>query len=316
MLNNIDLFNECLENKVKNIDPYNREILNKVIIPDKKDVFCELLNINYKLIDLITKFNHYNVIGDNSNTKEIINEIDKCLKYEGMNFCPFSQYLMIHDVNYDMYLNVLDMKEKEFIIKCYIEDRHQMYLNIDYSDIIFQVLSDNYSHKRKGRLGVKKLEKICQDFGMEKIMSEEQLKNDKYYILPDSDGKKLFKLILEIYNIHFDFEKSHQGKNPDLLIKWNDIFVIVEHKNSKELGGGQDKQMTEIIDFIGYDERGIHYVSYLDGVLFNDLKDPRDTNKIYRDKMHILNNLEHNKYNYFVNNYGFKKLISSIIEMN
>ena len=100
---------------------------------------------------------------------------------------------------------------------------------------------------------------------------------------------------------------------PDVLIKYNDVFVVIEHKISKELGGGQDKQMTEIIDFIGYGERGVRYVSYLDGVLFNELKNPRETNKLYRDKNNIIDNLTNNKYNYFVNDYGFKKLINSII---
>lgn len=313
MLNNIELFNECLENPVNNIDPYNREILNKVIIPKENDIPCELLSRNHRLIELICEYNNYNVHGDKSHNVEIIKEIDFCLKFEGMNFCPFSQYLMVHDVNYEMYLNVLDVKDKEFILDSYIEDRHQIYLNRDYSDIIFQVLSDNYSHKRKGKLGVKKIMKICENFGFEKINSEEQIEKDNYYILPDSDGKKIFKLILEKYNIHFDFEKNHQGKMPDALIKYGDVFVVVEHKSSKELGGGQDKQMTEIIDFVGYDERGIRYVSYLDGVLFNELKEPRDTNKLYRDKIHILENLEHNRYNYFVNDYGFKKLMNSIM---
>ena len=313
MLNNIELFNECLDNPVNNIDPYNREILNKVVIPLENDVPCELLTRNTKLIELISQYNNYNVRGDKSHNFEIIKELDECLRYDGMNLCPFSQYLMVHDVNYDMYLNSLEPKDKEYILDCYIKDRHQAYLNRDYSEIIFQVLADNYSHKRKGKLGVKKITKICEDFGFRKITNKEQICNDKYYILPDSDGKNLFKLILQKYNIEFDFEKSHQGKMPDVLIKYNDVFVVIEHKISKELGGGQDKQMTEIIDFIGYGERGVRYVSYLDGVLFNELKNPRETNKLYRDKNNIIDNLTNNKYNYFVNDYGFKKLINSII---
>lgn len=314
MLDNIELFNECLNNPVNNIDPYNREILNKVIIPTDIDVPCELLNRNSRLIELITQYNNYNVKGDKSHNKEIISKIDECLKYEGMNLCPFSQYLMVHDVNYDMYLNTLTDEDKEFILNCYVMDRHQAYLNRDYSEIIFQVLADNYSHKRKGNLGVKKIMKICEDLGFSKITSKDQIDDEKYYILPDADGKKLFKLILEKNNIDFEFEKSHQGKMPDALIKHKDVFVIVEHKTSKELGGGQDKQMTEIIDFVGYGERLVRYVSYLDGVLFNELKEPRDTNKLFRDKNNIIENLNRNKYNYFVNDYGFKKLMNSIIE--
>lgn len=314
MLDNIELFNECLNNPVNNIDPYNREILNKVIIPTDIDVPCELLNRNSRLIELITQYNNYNVKGDKSHNKEIINKIDECLRYEGMNLCPFSQYLMVHDVNYDMYLNTLTDEDKEFILNCYVMDRHLAYLNRDYSEIIFQVLADNYSHKRKGKLGVKKIMKICEDLGFSKITSKDQIDDEKYYILPDAEGKKLFKLILEKNNIDFKFEKSHQGKMPDALIKYKDVFVIVEHKTSKELGGGQDKQMTEIIDFVGYGERLVRYVSYLDGVLFNELKEPRDTNKLFRDKNNIIENLNRNKYNYFVNDYGFKKLMNSIIE--
>lgn len=36
MLNNIELFNECLENRVPNIDVIAREALNKKIIPEEK----------------------------------------------------------------------------------------------------------------------------------------------------------------------------------------------------------------------------------------------------------------------------------------
>lgn len=313
MLNNIDLFNECLNNPVNNIDPYNREILNKVIIPEKNDQNCELLSRNSKLIELITQYNNYNSKGDKTHNVEIVNKIDECLKYNGMNYCPFSQYLMIHDVNYEMYLNNLGMKEKEYLIDCYINDRHQIYLNRDYSDIVFQVLSDNYSHKRKGNLGVKKLMKICEDVGLKKITKSDEINNQKYYILPDSDGKKLFKLILEKNHIDFKFATNHQDKMPDALIKFKNVFIIIEHKTSKELGGGQDKQMTEIIDFIKDKERDVHYVSYLDGVLFNELINPRETNKLYRDKQNIINNLKESQYNYFVNDYGFKKLINHIL---
>lgn len=313
MLNNVELFNECLENPVNSIDPYNRKLLNKVIIPEDNDIPCELLVRNTKLIELFTKYNNYNVHGDISHNEEIINCIIDTLKYEGMNLCPFSQYLMVHDVNYGMFLNTLTFEERKFIVDCYIEDRHQTYINRDYSDIIFQVLADSYSHKRKGKLGVRKIMKICEDLGLNKIKNKDYIENDKYYILPDSDGKKLFKVIIEKFNINFEFEQTHQGKMPDALIKYGDVFVIVEHKTSKELGGGQDKQMTEIIDFIRYGERGVFYVSYLDGVLFNELKEPSETNKLFRDKQNIISNLQNNRYNYFINDYGFKKLMDNIM---
>lgn len=314
MLNNKLLFDECFENLAINVDPYNRKILNKTVIPIDSTVPSELLARNTILVELLQQFNNYNVRGDNTHNLQIIDEIDECLNFEGMNYCPFSQYLMVHDVNYEMYLKMLAPEDKEFIIKCYLEDRHQMYLNRDYSEMIFQVMSDNYSHKRKGKLGVKKIKRIFEDFGLEKINNIKEIDNEKYYILPDSDGKKIFKEILDKYRINFEFEKTHQGKMPDALIKYKDYFLIIEHKTSKELGGGQDKQMTEIIDFVGYGERFVYYVSYLDGILFNKLKDPRETNKLFRDKQNIYHNLETNPYNFFVNDYGFNKLLKSILE--
>ncbi len=37
MLNNIELFYECLENRVPNIDKVAKDALNKVVIPFEKD---------------------------------------------------------------------------------------------------------------------------------------------------------------------------------------------------------------------------------------------------------------------------------------
>lgn len=316
MLDNKKLFLECLENPAKNVDTVAREVLNKVVLPLEDDKPTELIRRNSNLVELIITYNNYNVKGDNSHNIEILNEIDKNLKFEGMNFCPFSQYLFVHDVTYEMYLNKLTNEEKEYVIKCYINDRHQLYLNRDYSDIIFQVLNDNYSHKRKGSLGVEKIKKLLSQFQIEKISNETEINKDIYYILPDAGDNKLFNKIIEVNRIHFEFRNNHQGKMPDALIKINNSFFIVEHKILKELGGGQDKQMTEIIDFIGYDERLINYVSFMDGILFNELTNPRTTNKLYRDKENIINNLNKCKFNYFVNEFGFNKLIANTIENN
>lgn len=143
MLNNLNLFNECLQNRVSNIDRIARNVLNRTVIPIERDIYSELLAKNYELIELIKKYNNLNVLGNLSENENIINSIDECLRFDGMNLCPFSQYLMIHDLTYDIYLNELNYEEKKFIIDSYLVDRHQMYLNYDYLDIIFQVMSDN-----------------------------------------------------------------------------------------------------------------------------------------------------------------------------
>ncbi len=313
MLKNIALFNECLEHPTKNIDPIARETLNKVVLPIDDTTPTELLNKNAELLELLTSYNEYKQAGDSSHNTQILAAIDACLRFEGMNCCALSQYFMVHDVTYEMYLNKLEKDEKEYIIDCYLKDRHQLYLNRNYSDIIFQVLTDNYSHKRKSVMGVEKLKKICKEFDIPKINDANQIENDLYYILPDAGDNKLFDKIIEKNHINFEFRETHQGKMPDGLIKIDDIFVIVEHKILKESGGGQDKQMTEIIDFVGWGERGVHYISFMDGIFFNSLINPSQKNKLYRDKENILANLKKCPFNYFVNEYGFNQILEDIL---
>lgn len=314
MLNNIELFEECLKHPAKNVDPVAREALNKVILPIDDSIYSELLRKNTKLVELLVIYNNYKIQGDNSHNSEIISEIDNCLRYEGMNYCPFSQYLMVHDVTHGMYLNKLTNEEKEYIINSYLEDRHQMYMNRDYSDMIFQVLTDNYSHKRKGTLGVEKIKKICKQLGINKLTDESNINDNMFYILPDAGDNQLFEKIISLNHINFDFKTTHQGKMPDALLKIDSTFIIVEHKILKETGGGQDKQMTEIIDFINQNVRGVHYVSFMDGILFNELINPSEKNKLYRDKFNIISNLTNNPYNYFVNEFGFMKFMDYILK--
>lgn len=312
MLNNIELFDECLQNRVPNIDRVAHEALNRTIIPTEKDVYSELLVKNYELIELMNKYESLNELGDLSQNENIINSIDECLRCEGMNLCPFSQYLMIHDLTYYIYLDELNYEEKKFIIDSYLEDRHHMYMNYDYSDIIFQVMTDNYSHKRKAVIGVAKIRSVCEKNGIEHFHGD--FDSESFFLLPDNGEKELFKQALEKYRIRFEFADSHQDKMPDAFIKYNNIFIIVEHKKMKSTGGGQDKQITEIIDFIKYGEREVCYVSYLDGILFNQLITPPPGQKIYKSKQDIIRNLENNPYNYFVNEFGFNKLIDNIIK--
>lgn len=314
MLKNIELFNESLNHPTKNIDLIARETLNKIILPFDDTTSTELLMQNRKLSELITLYNNYKLTANNTNNSKILSEIDECLKYENMNYSPFSQYFMVHNVTYDMYLNKLTNEEKEYILDCYLEDRHQLYLNRNYSDIIFQVLTDSYSHKRKGNMGVEKLKKICKEFNICRIDNENQINKKTYYILPDAGDNKLFNQIIEKNHINFEFKATHQGKMPDLLIKIDNTFLIIEHKILKESGGGQDKQITEIIDFVGWGERGVHYISFMDGILFNELINPSPKNKLYRDKQNIIENLEKCPFNYFVNEFGFNKLINHTLK--
>lgn len=47
MLNNLNLFNECLQNRVPNIYRIARDVLNRTVIPIERDIYSELLAKNY-----------------------------------------------------------------------------------------------------------------------------------------------------------------------------------------------------------------------------------------------------------------------------
>ena len=311
MPNNLELFQECLEKTVSYIDPFVHETLNKKIIPEEITKQSKLLEKNEKLINLLEEYKKFNAFGDSSHNEIIIENIDKCLKYEGMNLSPFSQYLMVHDLTYDIYLKKLSYEEKELIIKYYLRERHDLYQKYNYNPMTFQVVSDNYSHKRKASVGVDKIKSTCE---VNNIMHYDKNKNqDVFYLLPDNGDKQTFLNLLKEYNLQFAFASTHQDKMPDGFIKYHDKYFIIEHKKMKSLGGGQYKQITEIIDFISNQEDNVHYISYLDGPLFNALKNPPSRQKLYKAKQDIQKYLTSNRNNYFLSEYGFNILIESLV---
>lgn len=115
--------------------------------------------------------------------------------------------------------------------------------------------------------------------------------------------------------MEFRYSKQRQAKIPDAILKVYKHIFVIEHKNMKEGGGGQDKQISEILDFIRYCEEGkdFHYITYLDGIFSNKLF-PGATakNKIqYIEAVEVLNE---NPSNYFVNTFAFEKLITDYVK--
>lgn len=70
----------------------------------------------------------------------------------------------------------------------------------DYSDIIFQVMTDNYSHKRKAVIGVEKIRRICEENGIYHFNGNF---DEFFFMLPDNGEKEFFKQALEKYLIIF-----------------------------------------------------------------------------------------------------------------
>jgi hypothetical protein len=94
------------------------------------------------------------------------------------------------------------------------------------------------------------------------------------------------------------------------MVKEGASYWIIEHKHMKEFGGGQNKQINEIIDFVGQREgnREVHCVSFLDGIPFNRLLIQPGDRKVMAQRRRIEENLEHCPSNFFVNTAGFLRL--------
>lgn len=314
MQKNLELFNYCLTKpEILLEDTYKK---GELVITPTKEQKNELIRRNERLIDLITTYKTFGEKLTPEQENSIISEITDLMfnTKEKMNYTAFSQYFMVCDMSYSLLQNE-ELKRKHKVIreilKEYVSDRHSMYSSHGYSNIVLQVMSDNYSHKRNGSSGLDKVEKQMKSAGLTQYERGDSL-DGNFYLLPDKDEKE-FRRILSVKKIKFKWSKVKQGKSPDVFIQHNGEVYIIEHKHMKESGGGQDKQDTEIADLIKLSEDGVSYVTYLDGAFFNKFISPSEKGKENIMKKDIVSHLQNNENNYFLNTAGFKKFVKEVV---
>ncbi len=323
MNSNLHYFEMAVNHTEQLIDPNYHLAIEKKIIPVSKEVKNDLTRSNEKVVQYITTIHtlmqDLNRSIESEEVVELIRKIIYELATKGMNCSAFCQYFNVHNMNYSLFDKKTEAEKIQiiqFIIQHYIADRHSMYLSHGYSDIVFQVMCDNYSHKRKGSYGANKIATTLKSKGLVDLAEEQNqdFARESYFLLADKTGKKLFKQFAKSNGISLSETGRNTEKFPDALIKIGSDFYIVEQKNMKEDGGGQDKQAREITDFI-YREpefRGLHYVTYMDGVYFNSLNEHASAKKRqqYDDVVQALNHFE---MNYFVNEYAFNELMQDVM---
>jgi hypothetical protein len=320
MIDNVKLFEKCLENKEPYIDEYYIKASNEIISADPK-IPNNLMLANIQLIENISAYK----VAIDSNNKAMqefaIEKIITALNTSGINFSEFTSYWAIKDMSYTVYKKTFNTDElkKEFlknILPEFIKDRHSTYLSHGYSANSLQAIKDSKAHKGNGNAGLSKLQNILNKNGFSHLYTNnlvDFLATDKLYIFPDKGDQGVFKEILKHFNIDFQWSKNHEKKQTDCLFSLNNKIYIVEHKHMKESGGGQDKQMSEIINFVSYTDPNVSYISFLDGVYFNLLADQNiKGGKPFEQRASIFNNLKRNKQNYFVNTYGFQELLNNL----
>lgn len=322
-MNNISYFNFSCQNEDRILDFLNPK--GKLVIACQKEKSPTLLQKTHAhLIDLIITYK--TLKAQNSKiAEEILDKIDTLLMETNLiNYSPFCIYFQVLKYSYSAYkaqkkkLSKQDRcKILKEIVAMYLENRHEMYMSYGYNDIVFQVMSDSASSRRNGKSGIEKIEEVLQPLGYKKIKTRERFEKEvKGYILPDKDGKKIFKDVLNTYQIEFKFFKKREAKFPDFLIKNGEKIFILEHKMTNGEGGAQNAEINEIIDFMGTSEKNknVSYISCLQGSYFTQFKN--NSGKVKAQKARILSHLKKFPYNYFLNGLGFQKLFQGMENEN
>jgi|Deesub1362A_J573_1020465.scaffolds.fasta_scaffold00039_171 hypothetical protein len=260
---------------------------------------------------------------DKSSVPKILDEIySLIISMDKIQYTEFIAFWKVLDMSYSVFKKLPNQKSiLEELLQRYCERRRKLYDNIGYSNVTVQALYDSGASRKKGASGITKLvDLIHGTFGETTHVNNLHtlMTTSIAYFLPDMGDKSLFREFCMKFDIKYNFGKDHQGKEPDMVFKVNDHFFIIEAKHIKESGGAQDKQIVETIEFIRYSENldNIHYLSFMDGVYFNNFIWTKSNNesKINRQRKAIEEYLDENKSNFFVNTAGLVNLLKDLLE--
>ena len=319
-MTNIELYEYSKKHLEDKFD--NFYVKNKIVIPESSNENNTLTQNNNELIQLISTFNTLRKLNkdiDEEVVDKIVYEIISILDTtKGINYSSFVQYFMVRNSTYSLYQGLKQEDKFDFIydmLMSYCANRHEMYLSHGYSNIVLQVLADNYSHKRNGKTGIKKVLSLMKPLSLTQTKSLKKVLNDDNFIFLPDGKKPMFDNFLLSHNIEMKSRENEHEKIPDIVFNYNGQYFICELKMMKHLGGGQNKQTVEFANFIRYQEKNpnIHYITFLDGVLYNKVlfDNSPAINTLRND---IINCLTQNTQNYFLNTFSFIRFIDDLID--
>lgn len=320
-MTNLELLAFSAENPVPLLDPYYNK--DKVVITPTRKETNDLMRANARLIELITVFNYLNGERRKEDDEEVQSVVDKVIdimdRVSGINLSAFSQFFMVYNSSYNSYSEYDSARKRKFVYEMlcrYCAERHTMYSSHGYSDTILQVMCDNYSHKRNSKTTIEKIVDVVTNRGLRHFGKEMTLlESDGYFLLPDKGDRTIYDDLISRLSLEMKALRQEQDKLPDFVLKISGRYLIGEAKMMKGSGGGQDKQLVEIINFIRYQERNpnIHYMVYLDGEYANMLlSEAARSPKLERQHQDVVSCLTSNPQNYFVNPAGFVQFLAEL----
>ncbi len=300
ILSNLDYFNISK----KHLEPYLDEFY--IFIKNHSEINEYLENANIIKNILIT-------IKTLKNNNEKVKIIDKYYKELSKNINKYS-----NATEFSCFVNACDnsiesIKEEietlKIIVEKYFENRT---LNEFTPKEWIQALIDNNSSRKKGRCGEDKLISILSDIGFKVANDLTELKKEKYGVLRFSSKANL-KIIRNEFNL--EINTKTQNKNLDLIIKADKKIFLCEAKHLNTSGGGQDKQIAELIELLNIKEnnKNIYFISFLDGKYSNKILDNSFSGpKLSTQRNQINEFLKNNPNNFWLNTTGFKELFKNI----
>lgn len=209
--------------------------------------------------------------------------------------------------------NIVDGVKNEIVLLKEITKRYfaKRTLNEMIPEEWIQAILDTNSSRKKGKCGENKLIHFLKKQGFMEVFNWDDFLKTDYCVVKFS---KKFSLKNVRKNLGIKIKTKKQNKTLDLIIKAEDKILLCEAKHLNTSGGGQDKQISELIEIMSLkEENGISYIAFLDGKYSNVLlRDVGFGDKIMKQRKEINKFLENNPNNYWLNTAGFEKLISDL----
>lgn len=175
-----------------------------------------------------------------------------------------------------------------------------------------QAILDSNSSRKKGKCGEIKLVCILENLGFTKVKTWEDFFKGENCIAQFS---KIFSMKKVRKELNVKIKTKKQNKKLDLIIKSGKRIFLIEAKHLNTSGGGQDKQISELIEILNLKEKNpnISYIVFLDGSYSNILiADEKGGEKLETQRKEIKRYLRKNFKSYWVNTAGFKALFSDL----
>ena len=243
---------------------------------------------------------------DKATTKKYLIELSNILN-KFSNCSEFGCFINACDSFLDFAKTDLNLLGK--IADKYFEKR---ILNESIPEEWIQAILDSNSSRKKSKCGEEKLIYILKHNGFQEIKKWNDFFKKEKCVAKFSKNFSV-KNIRRKLNIKLSTKK--QNKNLDLIIKSGDKIFMCEAKHLNTSGGGQDKQISELIEIVNLREnnKNIYYIAFLDGIYSNVLLNSADGgSKLKQQQNEIKKYLSINYNNFWVNTAGFKQLASDI----